>query len=132
MATVVANVVLNLLFVRVLGYRGLALGTSLAAVFNASVLLVLLRHHLQGIDGRRIGISFVKILVASAAMGATAYVAEHWLSTVLPGARLFMQGVRLTLTIGVSIGSLAVAAYLLRIREFHARLNLVLRRVRRT
>ena len=50
MATVVANVVLNVTLVRLLGYRGLALGTSLAALFNASVLLVLLRRHLDGLE----------------------------------------------------------------------------------
>ena len=39
--SVVANVLLNLVLVRVMGYAGLALGTSLAAILNATVQVVL-------------------------------------------------------------------------------------------
>ena len=44
--TVAANLALNLALVRVIGYRGLALGTAIAAIFNASALLLLLRRSL--------------------------------------------------------------------------------------
>ena len=56
------NLVLNLMLVKVLGFRGLALGTAIAAMFNASTLLFLLGRRLDGLDRRRITISFVKIL----------------------------------------------------------------------
>ena len=49
-----ANLALNLALVRVLGFRGLALGTAIAAIFNAGVLLWLLRSRLGGLDGRRL------------------------------------------------------------------------------
>src|SRR4029434_6717124 len=67
--TVTANLILNLTLVRVVGYRGLALGTALAAIFNAGALLWLLRGRLGGLDGRRIAVAVVKILAASVAMG---------------------------------------------------------------
>ena len=57
---VVANLVLNLMLVQVLGYRGLALGTAVAALFNAGMLLYLLDRRLEGLDGRRIFAAFVK------------------------------------------------------------------------
>ena len=41
--TVLVNAGLNVMLVRVLGFRGLALGTSIAALFNAVTLLTLLR-----------------------------------------------------------------------------------------
>ena len=41
--TVLVNAALNIALVRVMGYRGLALGTSIAALFNATLLFVLLR-----------------------------------------------------------------------------------------
>ena len=50
----IVNVVLNLTLVRVLGYRGLALGTSITAIVNASVQLFLLRREIDGIEGSRI------------------------------------------------------------------------------
>jgi putative peptidoglycan lipid II flippase len=58
-ATVLINLGLNIALVRVLGFRGLALGTALAAIFNAAALLWLLRRRLDGIDGRRIATAFV-------------------------------------------------------------------------
>ena len=48
------NLALNLMLVRVLGFRGLALGTAIAAMFNAGTLLFLLSRRLDGLDGRRI------------------------------------------------------------------------------
>lgn len=131
MATVVANVALNLLFVRIFGYRGLALGTSLAALFNAIALLVLLRRRLDGLDETRVLRSLIKILAASAVMGLTAYIAEGALSTLIPGGRVLTQAFRLSLTIGASLGTLAAAAYLLRIREFSESVGLVLRKLGR-
>src|SRR6476660_3995535 len=81
---VLTNLTINLLLVRVMGYRGLALGTALAALFNAGALLWLLRRRLGGLDERRVFIAFVKILAASIAMGAAARLAASALATLLP------------------------------------------------
>ena len=129
-ATVLANAVLNIGLVRVMGYRGLALGTSIAALFNAIVLIFFLRRRLRGIEGGRVAGSLTRILAASAAMGATAIGVEMALSAWLPGTGLLVQVVRLSIAIAASVGVLAAAAYLLRIREFHEGLALVLRRFR--
>jgi putative peptidoglycan lipid II flippase len=131
MATMAANVVLSLVLVRLLGYRGLALGTSLAALFNALALLVFLRRQLAGLDERRVLGSLAKIVAASSAMGVTASIVEGVLSTAVPGASVLTQSLRLAVTIGASLGVLAVAAYALRIREFHDAVGLVRRRVGR-
>ena len=53
-ATVLANALLNIALVRVMGYRGLALGTSIAALFNAALLMFFLRRRLDGIEGGRV------------------------------------------------------------------------------
>ncbi len=128
-ATVVANVVLNVTLVRLLGYRGLALGTSLAALFNASVLLVLLRRQLDGLDDARVIGTFLRVALASAIMGVTAVATEGLLSSLLPGGRFVLQAIRLSGAIGAAVAALAIAAYLLRIREFHEALAMVTRRL---
>ena len=64
------NIVLNLVLVRVMGYQGLALGTAIAALSNATLLLALLRRRLDGLEGARIADSFARITVAAAVMGA--------------------------------------------------------------
>ena len=59
--SVAVNLSLNLALIRVLGYSGLALGTALAAIFNAGVLLWLLHRRLGGLDGRPVAIAALKI-----------------------------------------------------------------------
>jgi putative peptidoglycan lipid II flippase len=131
MVTVLVNASLNLALVRVLGFRGLALGTSIAAIFNAGVLLTLLRRHLGGLQEGRIVGSLARIAVASAAMGAAAYFAEEWMRAVLPGRALGPQIVRLGTSIGAALAVLAAASWILRIREFQEGVAMVTRRLGR-
>jgi putative peptidoglycan lipid II flippase len=131
-ATVLANALLNVALVRVMGYQGLALGTSIAALFNATLLMFFLRRRLDGIEGGRVAGSLLRIVIASAAMGAAAAGADIAAGVWLPGAGLIAQIIRLAATIALAIGVLAVAAYVLRIREFHDGVALVTRRLRVT
>ena len=66
--SIAANLAINLVLVQVLGYRGLALGTAMAALINAVVLLWLLRGRIGGIDGGRVAVSMIKIVAASLVM----------------------------------------------------------------
>jgi putative peptidoglycan lipid II flippase len=127
--SVLANLAINLSLVRVMGYRGLALGTALAAMFNAAALLWLLRHRLNGIEGRRVTISFLKILLASAVMGAAAHYSVVWLSVIWPGISLVHRATRLGVGILFALAVLVAAARLLRIEEFQEAIARVLKRV---
>ena len=131
-ATVLANALLNVALVRVMGYQGLALGTSIAALFNAALLMFFLRRRLDGIDGGRVAGSLLRIVMASAVMGAAAVGTNIVAGIWLPGTGLMVQIIRLAATIALAIGVLSVAAYLLRIREFHDGVALVTRRFRMT
>jgi len=136
--TVTANLILNLTLVRVVGYRGLALGTALAAIFNAGVLLWLLRGRLGGLDGRRISVAILKILAASIVMGIAAWFTDLELQRALPtGHRVWkhvdlLLGLRLATSIGVGVLVLIVSARLLRIAEFDEALGRILRRLARS
>jgi putative peptidoglycan lipid II flippase len=129
--SVFINVALNIALVRVMGYRGLALGTSLAALINAGTQLFLLRRALGGIEGPRVVRSFLKVLAASLAMAAAAWLTDAWITTVLPGASIVMQAVRVATAILVALVVLAGASTLLRVREFEEARDLVLGRLRR-
>jgi putative peptidoglycan lipid II flippase len=131
MFTVVVNATLNVMLVRVMGFTGLALGTSIAATFNAVVLLVMLHRYLGGLNERRIFSSLVRVIAASTVMGLAAFAVDAWGAQVLPGDNIGAQIVRVVLTIGVAIAVLAAAASVLRIREFNEGMALVLRRFRR-
>ncbi|NOT45842.1 MAG: murein biosynthesis integral membrane protein MurJ [Acidobacteria bacterium] len=131
MATVVVNVVMNLLLVQVMGYRGLALGTSVAALFNAATLMVLLRRRLDGIEGTRLLDSLTRIALASVAMGLAAAGAHATLTRLVPGTSLPAQGLQLGGTIGTALLVLAGASQLLRVREFGEGVALVRGRLAR-
>ncbi len=130
-ASVIVNIALNVTLVRVMGYRGLALGTSITAILNASVQLFLLRREIHGIEGSRIAASFTRVIAASAAMGGVTWITYELLLNALPGSSLAAQIVRLLITIGASLATLAGVAQLLRIPEFGDARDLVLGRLKR-
>jgi putative peptidoglycan lipid II flippase len=127
--SVLANLGLNLVLVRVMGYKGLALGTAIAAIFNAAALLLLLRGRIGGLEGRRIAVSFSKIMVASILMGAAAWYTAHWLGGAVPGRGEIVKGIRVFASIGVGLLVLVASARLLRIAEFDEAFSRVVRRI---
>lgn len=127
--SVAANLGMNLALVRVLGFRGLALGTAIAAMLNAGLLLALLNRRIGGLQGRRVAITFGKMLVASAAMGAAAYFTSEWLTAALPGGMDIVKLARVAASIAIGLLVLAASSRLLRVAEFDEAFSRVLRRV---
>jgi putative peptidoglycan lipid II flippase len=130
--TVLVNVLLNVVLQHAFGFRGLALGTSLAALFNAATLLVLLRKELHGLEGRRLAGAFTRIAAATALMGVTAWLVERGLTSVMPGAGLVIQVLRLAATIASALVALLISARLLRVRELDQAFALMAQRFQRT
>ena len=129
--SVLVNVLLNLALVRAMGYRGLALGTSISAILNASVQLLLLRREINGLEGARIAASLARVLIATAVMSIVTVVASAAIDQLLPGDAFVVQALRLLIVITVSMSALIAAAQLLRIREYAEARDLVIGRLRR-
>ncbi len=132
MAAVALNIALNLVLVERMGYRGLALGASIAALVNAVVLLAVLRRRLHGLDLPRVLSVFAKIVVASAAMGTAAWTTHGYLLDTWDGAGLAVRLVRVSASIASGGLVLAAAARILRIRELEQVGQQVLARLRGT
>ncbi len=116
--SVALNVALNLLLVRFLGYRGLALGTAIAAIVNAATLVHVLRRRLGGLEDRRLVTALTKIGVAATCMGLAAGATERWWASLWPTPDVVGQTIRLGSAIFVGLVVLAGAARVLRIEEF--------------
>src|SRR5205085_11682412 len=101
-----------------IGFRALALATSVAALGNGGVLAVLLRRRLNGIEGERLTRVFLKLVVASAAMAGAVWGVEAVMSGLLPTEQLLARGVRLLTAIGGGLLVLGGVAKALRIDEF--------------
>ncbi len=104
---VVVNITLNLVFMKPLGYKGLALATSIAAFVNFGFLIYKLRVKVGPLDGRRILNSLVRICLASGAMGFLIWSgSQGW----LPGAGEHVPRALMALKVFALIG-LGVLAY---------------------
>ena len=116
-AAVAVNVGLNLVLVRVMGYSGLALGTSLASWINAGALLVLLHRRLGGIDGPRLADRLARTCLAAGVMGAAVGAAEGMAADLAAGGGLPTAGLVLGGEIALGLIVLAAAGRLLGIAE---------------
>jgi putative peptidoglycan lipid II flippase len=123
------NVVLNLALVRVAGFRGLALGTAIAATLNAALLLWLLRGRIGGLNTRQNARAFALITIASLLMGAAAWGTQRGLEIALPGNGTLDRALRVFSSIAVAIGVLVGVARVLHIEEFKEALGRVASRL---
>ena len=116
-ATVAVNVGLNLVLVRVMGYPGLALGTTVASGVNAGLLLVLLRRRLGGIDARRLVDCLARVCLAAGVMGAAVGAAEGMAGELAAEGGLLIAGLVLAGEIALGLIVLAAAGRFLGIAE---------------
>lgn len=128
---VFVNMTLNLALVRVMGYQGLALGTSVAALTNAGLLLVLFARHSGGFGTALLSTTLPRVVAASAVMAAVAWGVEQGLHLLLPGAGLVPSLVRVGAAIGAGIVALMVAGHALGLRELEEATAMVRRRLGR-
>ncbi len=108
--SVVFNIVLNLILVRIMGFRGLALGASIAVMANAAILLFLLRRRIGGLDLGRVLGTGLRISFAASLMGVTVVAGHTWLSDIAPGTSLMARLGQVFGSIALGLGALAVGA----------------------
>ncbi|MGB4287539.1 MAG: lipid II flippase MurJ, partial [Tepidanaerobacteraceae bacterium] len=114
---VAMNIVLNLILSRFLGLGGLALATSISAIFCTGLLFVSLRKKIGPFGMKNTTISFIKILASSLVMSVVAYVVYYVLLSYISG--------NLSLIISICIGALAyfVIIYFMKIDEVDTLIN---------
>ena len=118
----ILNTVLNLILMGPLQHGGLALATSISAIFNIALLIYCLRKRLGLMGGRKILRSMLKIFSASVAMGIiTYYSRESFFNVSDPlSTRLFV----LTGCISAGILVYALISHLTKNEEWHFLLDL--------
>jgi putative peptidoglycan lipid II flippase len=114
--TVVLTIGLSYLFMQFLGVGGLTLGMTVALTINFLVLMWLLRRKIGVIGFRRTALSLLRVLGASAVMGAVIWGVDFALART---AGATSGGYAIRVVAGVVAGAVAylLAARLARIRE---------------
>ena len=120
---VTLNIILNLILVNVMGYQGLALGTTIAALFNAVTLLWLLNRRLGGLELPSVMRVFLKITAASIAMGWTAVESHAALSSLLNSQTFLTKLATVSLSVTLAVVVLWISAKLIRLHELGQMLN---------
>ena len=118
-AAVGLNVVVDLLFVLVLGMgvRGLALGHATAYTFGSIALLGLIRRRLGGLDGRRIVSGLSRTFLAAGITAVVAWAAARAIGGWAGTATLGGQAAQVLGAVAVGILAFVAAALMLHVDE---------------
>jgi len=125
------NLLLNWLLIDLLGHRGLALSTSLMALFNFVFLTSVLRNRLGGIHGRALWSSFLKIAGASSIMAAGCWLVQRTFTAFFPPSGLFINFILVGVSIMLSIGLFYVACKILKVQELEQVMGVLKLRMRK-
>jgi putative peptidoglycan lipid II flippase len=123
---VAANLAWNLLTFRRFGHVGLALGTSIAAVVNFSVLAFAFQYQIRGLLTRELLLPVLRILAASAIMAGAVWLVSSR-TELLAGKSIPLFAAQAFLPIAAGVAVYFGAARLLGVEEART----LLRRIRR-
>lgn len=79
--TVAINIGLNLILIKPLAHVGLALSSSISATLTTILLMFQLRNKVGTLNGRQIGMDFIKVLGASIVMAGVVLGLNAWIQT---------------------------------------------------
>lgn len=113
---VLLNIILNLLLIGPMGHMGLALATSISAIFTTLLLFIDLRKKLGAIGLKSILGTFLKTLVASIIMGAMVYTIYYKVGGLLPDKKLYDM-IMLLLSVAVGVIVYFILCVMLSVRE---------------
>jgi len=111
-----------------LGHAGLALSTSVVALFGFGAQLILIRRRLGGIHGRELAASAGRILLASAVMAAGVWVSHTALERSL-GTGTLARLIDLAVSVSLGVAVLAVICKFLGVSEVDAAWSILARRL---
>lgn len=122
---VIVNISLNLAFMKPLGFRGLALATSVSAMVNMVTLMIFLRRRVGPLDLRDLASSFSRLLGCSALMGAGLYVFQLLWRIDLAVSHLPQKSLYLLALFLLAAGSYALCTYIMKVKELRLVLGIL-------
>ncbi len=127
--TISINILLNFLFIRILGHGGLALAYSLAGIVNMLVLIIALRRHIGSIDEHRMIFSFLKTLGMSLLMGISAYYAAELITFFIDIGTKTGQFIQVLAGMSAGVLIYTLCALILKMEESELAKKMILRKV---
>jgi putative peptidoglycan lipid II flippase len=131
-AAVALNIGLNLTLMRPMGFKGLALATSLAALTNMGLLLLALEKKVGSLRLADLGGYFLKVLAAAAAMAAVLFGAQKGIALDLAQAGILTRAAYLVGLFVLGAGTYLLLASLLKVKELGILLGFLKKKRSRT
>lgn len=110
------NLTFNLILIRWMGHRGLALSTSISATVTTILLFLSLRKKIGPIGLTKYLISFLKTLTAALIMGIVVYLIYYRVGMMLPISKI-VQMIMLLVSVAVGAGVYFVLCILFKVDE---------------
>lgn len=107
----IVNIILNILLSKILGIGGLALATSISAIFTTILLFVSLRKRIGSFGIKQIGVTFIKTLIGASVMGLITKISYNYLINSLS------QNISLLISIATGAISYLLIMLFMRIKE---------------
>lgn len=121
---VIINIILNFILIRYIGHGGLALATSISAIFSTLLLLLALKDKIGSFQGKKILDVFLKVSIASLLMGTGVRLFYCYISKTL-GRGSIAELINLFLAVLVGIFIYSIQIIFLKIEEVDIALKLV-------
>lgn len=122
---VVLNIILNIILSKYMGIKGLALATSIAAIFTTILLFISLRKKIGSFGMKQISISFLKILFASLIMGLIVKLSFNHFTSIIS------QNLSLLIATAVGAASYFIIIYFMKIHDVDMIVSAIKRRLRK-
>ena len=122
------NIILNLILIRYMAHRGLALATSISAIVSCGLLTYHLRKKIGALGVKSYICCGVKAFISSLIMGVSAYFIYYSLNKVMGNTNI---GDLIALLISAGIGALIyfILIYIMKVEEFQWFVGLVKKQV---
>jgi putative peptidoglycan lipid II flippase len=131
LGSIAVNYAMNSLLVGPFGHVGLAFSTSTVALVNFLLLALFMRQKLRRFGARRLGSTVLRILLASAAMAAMAWLVND-LAEALPLRGLVLNLVRVAAAISLAAATFYLSCRMLGVHEAKEAFNAVAGRFSRS
>ncbi|MFA4984578.1 MAG: polysaccharide biosynthesis C-terminal domain-containing protein, partial [Candidatus Omnitrophota bacterium] len=105
---------------------GLALATSLSGINTTLILFYLLIKKIGSFDAKELGFSFLRILLATIAMGLVCFVVSQ--HKILPVGNTIYRLFELSIQLSIGVISYVIFCFIFRVKEMHELWNWLIKR----
>ena len=122
--SIVFNIVLNLILIRFLGYKGLALATAISAYIGLILFFFSLKKKIGNFEQHKVFSVAIKSIVSSLIMGVAAKFIFEFVSNLL-GAGIINEILSLGLSVGAGAIIYFIIIYILKVEELNIVIEMV-------